>query len=73
MKKELTLDLIRDEGSSLVPYTDTVGKLTIGVGRNLTDVGISNSEMELMLMNDIENVLDECQNLTCWASMSSTC
>ena len=29
------------EGLSLAPYTDSVGKLTIGYGRNLTDNGVS--------------------------------
>ncbi len=37
----------------LKPYPDTVGKLTIGVGRNLTDDGISADEAQLMLDNDI--------------------
>lgn len=46
--------LIRDEGGfRLKPYTDSVGKLTIGAGRNLTDVGISHAEAELLLDNDI--------------------
>jgi lysozyme len=45
--------LKRDEGVRLKPYTDTVGKLTIGVGRNLTDVGISEAECETLLANDI--------------------
>jgi len=42
-----------DEGVRSSPYTDSVGKLTIGVGRNLTDVGVSGDEIELMLDNDI--------------------
>lgn len=37
-------ELIRDEGLRLKPYRDTVGKLTIGVGRNLDDVGITKDE-----------------------------
>lgn len=41
------------EGVRLKPYLDTVGKLTIGVGRNLDDLGITLSEAELMLDNDI--------------------
>lgn len=45
--------LKRDESVRLKPYTDTVGKLTIGVGRNLTDVGISNDESDYLLANDI--------------------
>ena len=35
------------EGRRLKPYTDTVGKLTIGYGRNLTDVGISDEEARI--------------------------
>ncbi len=48
--------LIADEGLRLKPYTDTVGKLTIGVGRNLTDVGISKDEALQLLTNDITAV-----------------
>ncbi len=46
--------LIRYEGLKLRPYKDTVGKLTIGVGRNLDDVGISEQEAMILLDNDIE-------------------
>lgn len=49
LKKELK----RDEGMRLMPYRDTVGKLTIGVGRNLDDVGISESEADFLLMSDV--------------------
>lgn len=49
----LRLHLRRDEGLRLKPYKDTVGKLTIGVGRNIEDRGISNEEADLMLENDI--------------------
>lgn len=47
--------LVRDEGLRLHPYIDSVGKLTIGVGRNLTDMGISQAETEMLLSNDIAN------------------
>jgi lysozyme len=46
-------ELKRDEGVRLKPYTDTVGKLTIGVGRNLADVGISDDECTALLQNDV--------------------
>ncbi len=45
--------IIEHEGLKLFPYNDTGGKLTIGVGRNLTDVGISSLEASMMLNNDI--------------------
>lgn len=50
---EFIAQLIRHEGLELKPYTDTVGKLTIGVGRNLTDNGITNEEAMLLLDNDL--------------------
>lgn len=54
MKEVLRELLIKHEGLRLKPYVDTVGKLTIGVGRNLDDVGISKDEALFMLDNDIE-------------------
>ena len=52
----LIRQLKRHEGRRLRPYRDTVGKLTIGYGRNLEDVGISKDEAEIMLGNDIDTV-----------------
>jgi lysozyme len=53
-KDILRAALLRDEGLRLAPYRDTVGKLTIGVGRNLDDVGISEAEARMMLDADID-------------------
>lgn len=58
-RNQLSADLHFDEGERLKPYIDTVGKITIGVGRNLSDVGISTTESEVMLQNDIDIVLAE--------------
>jgi len=44
------------EGIRYFPYVDTVGKLTIGVGRNLTDKGLAPSEVSFMLTNDVLEV-----------------
>lgn len=49
--------LIRDEGMRKFPYVDTVGKISIGTGRNLTDVGLSEDEVDFLLQNDIQYVL----------------
>ena len=51
-----TLDeqLLLHEGLHLKPYVDTVGKLTVGVGRNLSDVGLSLLEAGTLLQDDIE-------------------
>lgn len=48
--------LVRDEGLRTRAYRCTAGKLTIGVGRNLDDVGISPAEAMAMLANDIAAV-----------------
>jgi lysozyme len=42
-----------DEDVRAKPYRDSVGKLTIGVGRNLDDVGLRPDEIALCLENDI--------------------
>ena len=47
-------DLKRDEGFRPKPYRCTAGKLTIGYGRNIEDVGINEAEAEMLLCNDIE-------------------
>ncbi|MFD2234837.1 glycoside hydrolase family protein, partial [Phaeospirillum tilakii] len=49
----LRADLIRDESLRLKPYRCPAGKLTIGIGRNLDDVGISREEAETLLDHDI--------------------
>ncbi len=47
--------LVRHESLRLKPYRCTAGKLTIGIGRNLDDCGITESEAYIMLINDIMN------------------
>ena len=54
IREKLISQLSRDEGIRLRPYRDSVGKLTIGIGRNLDDVGISQDEATVLLGNDIE-------------------
>lgn len=44
---KLVAELTRDEGMRLKTYRCTAGKLTIGIGRNLDDVGITGSEARL--------------------------
>mgnify|MGYP003117316962 FL=1 len=51
--------LIDHEGIELKAYKDTVGKITIGVGRNLDDVGISGEEAMILLKNDIQRIVDQ--------------
>ena len=56
---EVRKRLIEHEGIKLKPYRCTAQKLTIGVGRNLDDRGISQATATQMLEEDIEIVLDE--------------
>jgi len=54
--------LKRHEGVETHAYVDTVGKTTIGVGRNIDPsggIGLSEEEINFMLGNDIERVEEE--------------
>lgn len=53
----LRQQLIAHEGLRLRPYVDSVGKITIGVGRNLSDKGISEAEARQFLDADINNAI----------------
>lgn len=56
---KLSDQLIKHEGLKLKPYTCTGGKLTIGVGRNIEDNGITEKEALYLLHNDIARTVDE--------------
>lgn len=43
----------RHEGKRLKPYRCTAGKLTIGIGRNLDDRGLSEDEVQYLFANDL--------------------
>jgi lysozyme len=50
LKRQLEVD----ESRSKKIYTDSVGKISGGIGRNLTDRGFSDDEIDLMYANDIK-------------------
>lgn len=52
LKKQLETD----EKRSKRIYVDTVGKVSGGIGRNLTDRGFSDDEIDLMFKNDVDEV-----------------
>lgn len=60
--------LKRDEGWRSYPYRDSVGKITIGYGRNLSDVGILASEGETMLQNDVSMVIMRLEEAFPWVT-----
>lgn len=63
--------LIRHEGLRLKPYRDSVGKLTIGVGRNLDDVGITEEEARYLLKNDIQKAVVEAKRFRWYAKLNN--
>jgi lysozyme len=63
MMNELMQQLRRHEGERLKPYRCTAGKLTIGVGRNLDDKGITQSESKMLLVNDIDECMTDLQSI----------
>lgn len=66
----LRLQLVKHEGLRLKAYTDTAGKVTVGVGRNLTDVGLSEAEAYFLLENDVDRVeLDLVRKFPEWAKL----
>lgn len=70
-RADLLALLEQDEGLRLKPYRDTVGKLTIGIGRNLDDVGVTTEEARYLLENDVgraESDLD--RNIPWWRQLS---
>lgn len=56
-RDKLRAQLIRHESMVLHPYRDSVGKMSIGVGRNLDDVGISSDEAQYLLSGDIDRAV----------------
>lgn len=76
--------LIEDEGMRQLPYFDCCskffrecrcenqGKLTIGVGRNLEDIGISENEAMGLEANDIKRVTAELERAFPWFSTLNT-
>ncbi len=67
MNRDLLIEeLKRDEGVELKAYQDTVGIWTIGIGRNLQDVGVSMAEAEFLLATDIDVAVSELQRTFDW-------
>lgn len=68
---KLRAQLAVDEGRKARIYTDTVGKITGGVGRNMTDRDFSDDEIDLMLSNDIALVVTQLdKSLPWWRQMN---
>ena len=58
--------LRRHEGVKNTLYKCTSDKWTIGVGRNLEDVGLSEEEIDILLLNDIKRTKELMDDYIPW-------
>jgi lysozyme len=65
-RAQLRQDVMAAEGCRLKPYKDTVGKWTVGYGRNLSDVGITKLEAEVLLDHDLADAELQCRKTFEW-------
>lgn len=66
-RERLRAQIAKHEGLRLKPYQDTVGKWTIGYGRNLSDVGITRAEASMLLEHDIDTAYADLLRRYPWA------
>ena len=66
-------EMVQDEGLKLRLYRDTVGKQTIGIGRNIEDRGITKEEAFFLLNTDIEIAESDLdRNIPWWRDLSDS-
>ncbi len=61
--------LILHEAIKLKPYRDSAGKLTIGIGRNLDDKGITREEAIFLCKNDIQAAISQLERYDWYNSL----
>ena len=59
MIEELKIRLRKEEGEKQFPYTDTTGHITIGVGHNLSERGLSKAIIEAILSEDVSVAISD--------------
>lgn len=67
IQKLLTLH----EGKRLKPYLCTAKKTTIGIGRNLTDKGLSEAEISFLFQNDLAECRADLRKYLPWTTKLS--
>lgn len=68
-RQKLTASIQRHEGYRQFPYKDSTGHLTIGYGRNLSNVGVSDDEATYLLQCDINKVVSTAQTQPWWINV----
>ena len=66
MYDKLRKSLVLHEGYKNFPYTDTVGKITIGIGYNLTDRGLDDDWINTQYLNDVNYFYDKFSSTFVW-------
>lgn len=61
--QKLKTMIIGHEGVRYKPYLCTAGKLTIGIGHNLDDKGISKAVSDLMYEEDVTEVISDLRTI----------
>ena len=65
-------DLVeRHEGRRHLAYEDHLGNVTVGVGRNLDGKGLTDNEIDILLVNDLVQCFDDLSNFR-WFSDATT-
>ena len=67
-RQKMIRQLRLHEGERLFPYKCTAGRLTIGVGRNLDDRGITAEESAYLLSNDLDDYWERLEDALPWVS-----
>lgn len=63
----MNTDIIKThEGTRHFPYYDTVGKLTIGIGHNLTDCGLPDEIIQALFEYDVRKATKELSDRLYW-------
>jgi len=70
-KSALLSILIDHEGFRTKPYRDENGKLTIGIGHNLDDDGLSSDAIYFIADEDIEIILNQVSRFTWYEGLSN--
>jgi len=63
LRAEIKRQLTHDEGKRLKPYVCSAGKLTIGIGRNLEDVGISEATVDQLFNEDLAKCISHAERM----------
>lgn len=63
MQQSIKDYIMSNEGVRKYPYRCSAGKLTIGIGRNLEDKGLSDSEVMYLFDNDLQDAQDSAESI----------